>query len=80
MANQNVTLSISEETLRMAKHLAVEKGTSLSRLLSEHLEEIVRTQDRFERARTSALARMKRGLPMGVGGRARWTRDDLHGR
>jgi len=79
VARRNVTLTISEETLRQAKHLAVEKGVSLSKFLSDHLEEIVARDQRYEKAHRSALARMRRGLPLGIG-RRRWNRDELHER
>jgi hypothetical protein len=77
---KNVTLAIDEETLRRARHIAVEKGVSLSRLLSEYLHEIVGRSERYAEARKKALARMKKGLPMGVRARRGWKRDELHER
>lgn len=77
---KNVTLAISEETLLRARHIAVEKGVSLSRLLSEYLEEIVGRSERYTEARKKALARMRKGIPMGMRARPGWKRDDLHER
>ncbi len=80
VSKRNVTLTVSEDALRRARHLAVEKGVSLSKLLSESLEQVVLRNDRYDEARRKALSRMKRGVPMGVGVRPTWTRDELHER
>ena len=37
---RNLTLTISEEVFRRARHFAVERGVSLSKLLSEQLESL----------------------------------------
>jgi len=79
VARRNVTLTLSEDALRRARHLAVEKGVSLSRLLSDSLEDVVLRGDRYEKARRRALERMKRGVRLGVS-RITWTRDELHER
>ncbi len=42
MERQNITLSIPRETLKKAKHLAVAREQSLSGLLVEFIEELVR--------------------------------------
>jgi len=43
-----VTLTISEENLRLAKRLAAERGVSLSKFLSEQLETLVARDQRYE--------------------------------
>ncbi len=73
-------MALPEETLKRARHLAAEKGVSLSRLLSETLEQSVLEDQHYSAARKSALAQMKRGVEMGVGIDVPWTRDDLHQR
>lgn len=80
MGRRNVTLTLSEDALRRARHLAVEKGVSLSKLLSDSLEEVVLRNDRYDTARRKALSRMKRGVPLGVRSRPAWSRSDLHER
>lgn len=81
MARKNVTLTISEETLRKAKHLAIEHGVSLSRFLSNHLETLVERDQKYEDARRRSIARMRRGLDLGIGADGvQWSRDDLHER
>ena len=77
---RNVTLALDEETVRRARYLAVEKGVSLSRLLADSLEQIVTRNEQYVQARKRALARMKRGLPMGMGRQPGWSRDELHER
>jgi hypothetical protein len=80
MEHQNITLSLPKDLIKQAKHLAVERGTSLSGLLSDYLIQIVRT----DQARQSAFQRMKKrleqGLELGTNGRCSWKREDLHER
>ena len=71
---QNITLSIPKDVLREAKHLAVDRGVSLSGFLVEALEERVKRLSEMHRAL------MRRGLKLGTKGKARWTREDLHAR
>lgn len=81
MKNQNVTLSLPPDLVRKAEHVAVERGLSLSTLVGSCLEEVVKPQpSSYEQARDRAIARMRQGLPMGVGERPGWTRDELHER
>ncbi|MFQ5852848.1 MAG: type II toxin-antitoxin system CcdA family antitoxin [Candidatus Binatia bacterium] len=80
MEKQNVTLSIPKNLLREAKHLAVDRGTSLSGLLVDALRERVRrSRERRQAARRQRLL-MRQGLNLGTKGKATWTRDDLHAR
>ena len=48
---QNVTLAIPKEILRKAKMLALEKNTSLSRLLTQTLVDLVTDKEGYEQAR-----------------------------
>ena len=74
----NVTLKIDASLLREARVLAAEEGTSVSALLADRLEALVRERKAFDRARRRAVARLRKGLDLG------WTpprsRDDLHER
>ena len=78
MPKQNITLSLEKDLIRQARQLSVRKSTSVSRLLSEELERLVRDQKQYEQAKRRALATMKKGFHMG--GRIRATRDELHDR
>lgn len=77
---QNVTLSLPKRLLKRAKVIAAQRETSVSRILSRLLEEFVEREDDYEQARRRAMARMRRGWDLGTGGRATWTRDELHER
>lgn len=57
----NITLKLDADLLRQARVLAAEEGTSLSALLSSRLEELVRQRKSYERAKRSALKRLRMG-------------------
>lgn len=80
MERRNVTVSLPPHILKQARHLAVERGTSLSGLLGSCLEELVRNEPAYRQARERAVMRMRQGIVMGVGERPGWTRDELHER
>jgi hypothetical protein len=74
----NVTLKLDADLLREARVIAAEDGSSVSALLSDRLESLVRERKAFERAHRRALARLRKGFDL------RWTpprsRDELHER
>jgi hypothetical protein len=73
----NITLKLDAELLREARVFAAEEGRSVSALLADRLEAMVRERKAFERARQRALARLRRGIDL------QWapgSRDDLHER
>lgn len=74
----NVTLKVDADLLREARVIAAEEGSSVSALLTDRLESLVRERKAFERARRRALARLREGLDL------RWTpptsRAELHER
>lgn len=74
----NVTLKLDAEILREARVLAAEQGSSISRLLADKLEELVRERKGYERARKRALARLRVGMDLGW--RLPGSRDELHER
>lgn len=76
----NVTLSLPADTIRRLKVLAAERGTSISRMLTERLEEILNRDEEYERARRRSLDMLEEGWDLGTGGRTTWTRDELHER
>jgi predicted transcriptional regulator len=77
---RNVTLVVPKALLRKVKHLAVEREKSISRLLVEALEEMVRHDDAYEEARVRALESLNQPRDLGTGGKITWTRDELHER
>ena len=74
----NLTLKLDADLIREAKVLAAKQGTSVSRLLTDQLETLVRRDKVYERAKRRALTRLERGFNLG------WTppasRDELHER
>jgi hypothetical protein len=78
---RNVTLTLPTDLLRRARHVAVERGLSLSRLIAEELERLVSKDEEYEAAQQRALARMRKGFNLGLkDGRVPWTRDEIHER
>jgi post-segregation antitoxin (ccd killing protein) len=75
---QNVTVSLSVQTIRKARILAVKRSTSISGLLAEQIEALVGAEDSWEAARRSALSLMEQGFHLG--GVVKATRDELHAR
>lgn len=74
----NVTLKLDADLLREARVLAAEEGRSISALLTERLETLIRERKAFDKARRRALTRLREGLDL------QWTppksRDELHER
>jgi hypothetical protein len=74
----NVTLKLDSDLLREARILAAEEGRSISALLTDRLDAMIRGRKAFDRAQRRALARLRAGLDL------RWTppksRDELHER
>ena len=60
----NVTLKLDTDLLREARVVAAEEGGSLSALLADRLEAIVRERKAFDRARRRALARLREGIDL----------------
>jgi Family of unknown function (DUF6364) len=75
VARRNLTVQLDEETIRQAKILAAERGTSVSGLVARELEQLVARNARYEEAMRRAIALMAESVPRG--GRT-WRRDDLY--
>ena len=80
METQNITLSIPKEILLKVKLLAVKRQTSVSSLLSQTLEELIRQEDAYVHARQRHLQRLEQGIDLGTGGQIMTRRDELHER
>ncbi len=78
LIKQNVTLKLDAEILKEARVLAAERGSSVSRMLAEKLEELVTEAKGYEKAPKRAISRLRTGLDLG------WkrpnSRDELHER
>jgi len=80
MERQNVTLSIPKETLRRARHVAVERGKSLSALPADCLGDLVRFESSRQRAAGRMRSRLKKAADLGSKGRKSWSREEIHER
>ena len=74
----NITLRLEADLIREAKVMAAQRGSSVSRMLAEQLEELLRRERDYESAKRRALARLEKGIDLD------WepagSRDELHER
>jgi hypothetical protein len=80
MERQNVTLSVPKQVLTEVKHLAVERGTSISALLTEYLERLLRDEEAYQGAMKRMRTRLDAPGDLGTGGRPASSRERLHER
>ena len=78
MTKQNVTVSLTRQTLRKAKILAARRGSSISGLLAEQIDILVGEEEAYERAKRQATALLDQGFHLG--GVIRASRDEWHER
>lgn len=74
----NITVKVGTDLARDAKVLAARRGTSLSRLVADQLEILVRGEQAYAAAKRRALRRLRQGYDLD------WSppdsREDLHSR
>ena len=75
---QNITLKIDKDLLKKGKIIAAQNDTSVSKMLSDYLKQIVDQEEQYEAAKRSALHTLKRGFHLG--GKITWKREDLYDR
>lgn len=75
----NLTMSIDADLLKRSRKIAIDRDTSLTGLIREYLEDLVRRDDVAAEAAASELEELCRTSTMVVGER-RWSRDDIHER
>ena len=80
MQRQNVTLSLPQNLVKQAKHLATSRHTSLSELMRESLLEKVEEASGYRKAMERQVKLMQSGFDLGTGGVMPAHRDDLHER
>ena len=78
MKATNITIKVEAGLAHEAKVFAARQGVSLSRLVADQLEMLVREEQAFAAARQRALQQLKKGFDLG------WekpgSRDELHDR
>ena len=75
---QNITLSVDKELIKRGKVIAAQSDTSVSKMLSEQLRQLVEDNEQYETAKRSALQTLKKGYRLG--GEITWKREDLYER
>ncbi len=75
---QNITLSVDKELIKKGKVIAAQSDTSVSKMLSEQLRQLVEDNEQYETAKRSALQTLKKGYRLG--GEITWKREDLYER
>ena len=80
METQNITLSINKDILLKVKLLAVKRQTSVSGLLTQTLERLVRQEEAYTHAQQRHLQHLDQGLDLGTNGQILTQRDELHER
>jgi hypothetical protein len=74
----NITLKLDRALLREVRVMAAEEDTSISALLTVHLQELVQKRSGYEEAKNRSIARMRKGWDLGWEKPA--SRDELHER
>jgi predicted transcriptional regulator len=75
---QNITLRLDKDLIKRGKVIASKKDTSLNRLLSDFLKQIVDEEDYYEQCKRKALNILDKGYHLG--GKITYTREELHER
>jgi hypothetical protein len=82
---RNVTVQLDEEVIAKAKILAAQRGTSISGLVAAEINKLTAQNERYERAKRDALARLAGPAEYSSDepdpahpGRG-WTREELYG-
>lgn len=80
METQNITLSLPKDILLKVKLIAVQRGTSVSGLLTQTLETLVQQEDTYAHAKRRHLGWLEQGTDLGTRGQVLTQRDELHER
>jgi hypothetical protein len=78
MTKQNLTVSLTQQTIRKAKILAARRGSSISKLLAEQIETLVGAEEAYDRAMRHATTLLDQEFHLG--GVIHATRDEWHER
>ncbi len=78
MPKQNLTVSLTPQTIRKAKILAARRGSSISGLLAQQIEILIGEEEAYDRAQRQAESLLDQGFHLG--GVIRVSRDEWHER
>ena len=65
MHMQNVTITLTRETLRKAKILAAQHGTTIRGLLATQIGMLVKQEDEYQSSERRALTLLRKGFHLG---------------
>jgi predicted transcriptional regulator len=77
---QNITLNLPRQLLNRVKRLAAEREMSMSALMTEALNDLVKKDRGYAAARALSLAALRSPKNLGTYGRPPCSRDELHER
>ncbi len=80
MEKQNLTLSLPKDTIRRAKVQAAKENKSLTKFTQEAIEEKLRKESGYEEARRDWERMISRGFDLGIKGKLKISRDEIHER
>jgi len=75
---KNLTISLDRQTIQKVKILAARRSTSISELLTRHIEMLAGEEEAYESAERQAMTLLDHGFHLG--GTIRVSRDELHER
>lgn len=77
---RNITLYLSRSLIQEAKVMAVKEDKSLSAFMREALEEKVKKESGYKKAKRRQLKLLEKGFDLGTQGKISLSRDKLHER
>ena len=80
METQNITLAVPKKVLAKFKEIAFRQQKSISKLMTEMMENAVTNEEGYHVARDRHLRRLDTGADLQTNGNISWKRDDLHER
>ena len=80
METQNITLAIPKKTLQKIKVIAAKRNSSISRLVTDALEQLANEETNYAEARERQIKLIKEGFNLGYGINELPDRDELHER
>jgi len=77
---RNITLYLSRSLIQKAKVMAVKEDKSLSAFMRDALEEKVKKESGYKKAKKRQLKLLEKGFDLGTQGKISLSRDKLHER
>jgi predicted transcriptional regulator len=77
---RNVTLALPVKVLRQIKRIAARRQTSVSKLMTQALEEMALREEEYAQARKRHMAWLEHAAELGTRGQITWSRESLHDR